>query len=392
MARPPGYCLPPEGGSGELPTELRAELTLAIADRDRARAQRDFLQHSLEQLRAAFATPREADARPPSAQRAMPDVAELTAQRDEARREAEMLRWQLAETRAQLAAWSAQRNATRAILDDLRLQVAALEEINRSRHDGRHSTDCAPECLRVELEQRITAHTLPDRRSNSTVDPPKPRPAPARRNWRTTALVASAGLTLTSAWLAVTRQPDWYHPRPVDRATLRADKMAFAGLLDNISTALNGGHEIRFRLDEEQVNRWLAARAELLPETIMDLGTLEDPQVSLADGEIRVAATTSAGHVRAVLALACRVEPQEERVTVRYTGPRLGLVPLPASWLPDPVNALATDGQSAIRTRAPGVVTLNNDWLWPNGKRRCRLRELHVVDGAAEVVVEPIRR
>lgn len=419
MARPPGYCLPSEGGSAESPAELRAELGMAIADRDRARAQRDFLQRSLEQLRAALARPCGADALLPMVMPAVPEADELRAQRDEARREVEFLRNRLAEASTQLAQLakdrdaeharaegqtgacaqaerqlvelSAQRSATCEILDNLRLQVAALEEVNRPRHDCGPSPSAEPDCPRVVLKQPIAARAPPDGDTSSTVDPPKLRPTLARRNWRTTALVAGAGLTLTSVWMAVTRQPEWYHPRPIDRTRLHADKAALAGLFDNISAALNADHEIRFRLDEEQLNRWLAARAEMFPDAMMDLGTLEDPQVSLVNGEIRIGATATAGRVRAVLALACRVELQKERVTVLYKGLRLGVVPLPASWLPDPVNALSADGRSAIQVRAPGLVALSNDWVWPNGKRHCRLRELRVVDGAAEVVVEPLR-
>lgn len=79
-------------------------------------------------------------------------------------------------------------------------------------------------------------------------------------------------------------------------------------------------------------------------------------------------------------------------MTVSYDGPRVGVVPFPARWLPGPANALSAEARSANLTCAPGMVALDNDWVWPNDKRHCRLREFHVVDGAAEVVVEPLGR
>jgi hypothetical protein len=204
------------------------------------------------------------------------------------------------------------------------------------------------------------------------------------------ARLAGAGLLvgLVGSWLAVTRRPDWYHPVTIDRARLHADKVALAGLQDEISAALNEGREARFRVAEEQINRWLAERAEMFPGAVVDLGPLEDPQVSLAAGELRIAATAT--RLRTVLAFVCHVEVQDERVVVLYGGARLGVVPLPATWISGQLRELPVNHRDAIQSDAPGTVALENDWVWPNGKRRCRLRELRLLDGAAEVVVEPL--
>ena len=269
--------------------------------------------------------------------------------------------------------------------------LAALQATTAESHtrDESNTTDSA------ELNtQRNAERTAPEytRKMDLTTPKPDPRAARGRMGWRKWVLLACAGVLVVIAGLAVavTRRPGWYRPAPIDRERLHADKAALVSLQDEISAALNSGHEIRFRLDEAQINRWLTARAEMWPESAMDLGALQDPQVSLADGEIRIGATAIRGSLRTVVALVCRVEVQEERVVVEHGGARLGAIPVPEGLISDLIRRVSANSHGAIQASSPGTVALENDWVWPNGKRRCRLRELHVSAGAAKVVLEPL--
>jgi hypothetical protein len=198
-------------------------------------------------------------------------------------------------------------------------------------------------------------------------------------------LAAVGGLVL-----ALTSRPAWYQPPAIDRARLREDKAALVSLEDQISAALNAGGEIRFQLDEGQINRWLAAQAEIWPQVAVDLGPLQQPQVLLRDGCIRVAASTKRKGLQVVAALTCYVDVREDEVVIRYDTPRVGAVAVPRGWVSD-LAARIPAGSGVKVDESRGSVALDNDWVWPNGKRRCRLRELQIADGVATVVLEPLR-
>lgn len=329
MARPPDSPPPESELPRDSPAELQAELRIAIAQRERAVAQRDFYQRSLQELAA-----------------------------------------ECEKTRGALAA-----------LQATTTEAPACDQTN--------ATESAGPITPRNAEPIVPEHT---RKMGSMSRKPDPRPARRRMGWRKRVLLSAAGVVVVLAGfgLAVTRRPGWYRPAPIDRERLRADKVALVGLQDEISAAINSGHEIRIRLDEAQINRWLAARAEMWPDWLIDLGSLEDPQVSLGEGEIRIGATAIKGSLRTVVALACRVDVREEGVVLDYGGVRLGAIPVPERWISDLVDQVSANSEGAIHADAPGTVALENDWVWPNGRRRCRLRELVVSDGAVEVVLEPL--
>jgi len=188
--------------------------------------------------------------------------------------------------------------------------------------------------------------------------------------------------------LAASYRPAWYQPASIDRGLLRQDKAALVELQDQISAALNAGREARFQLRVEQINRWIAARAEIWPDLGLDLPGLDWPRVVLSDGTIRLGAVVARGGLRAVVALDCRIDVTTDFVRIYHNRGRLGAVPVPLSWLTavfgrfPHADGLAVDKQT-------GALTVENNWVWPNGRRRCRLRELRVSDGQAEVVLEP---
>jgi hypothetical protein len=197
-------------------------------------------------------------------------------------------------------------------------------------------------------------------------------------------------LILVGLLLAGTRRPSWYHPLPLDSARLHDDKAALADLQDQISAALNAGREARFELHEDQVNRWLAARAELWPQLAVDLGPFAQPQIRLRDGRLTLAVSTRAGGVPVVAVLGGSVDVAEDTLAMHWDPPKLGAIPAPRGWLSAALARLKTSPRITLDDRA-GTIRLDNDWIWPNGKRRCRLRELKIADGVATVVLEPLR-
>jgi hypothetical protein len=195
--------------------------------------------------------------------------------------------------------------------------------------------------------------------------------------------------TAAGLGLAVTHRPGWYRPTSVDHSRLRADKAALADLQEQISAALNSGREVRFQLHEDQLNRWLAARAEIWPESATELDRWQHPQVSMADGHIRLAATATCGSFQAIVALTCRVEVSDNEVVLRYDAFRLGALPIPRGWVSNLVGGGPAPSHPALRSGGSGTLVVVNGWTWPNGRRRCRLRSLAIAAGVADVVIEP---
>ena len=190
--------------------------------------------------------------------------------------------------------------------------------------------------------------------------------------------------------LAVTCRPGWYTPLAIDHERLHDDKVALATWQDQISTALNEGREIRVRLEQAQLNRWLAARTELWPQAGPAFDAVDQAFVRLDAGEVLLAAVVGRGHWRGVLTVCGGVDVNGDYLVLRCTGARLGLLPLPARTV---CNELWKHTPNAARRNvgaSPATLVFPNEFVWPNGKRRCRVRELLLNPGVLEVVLEPL--
>lgn len=227
------------------------------------------------------------------------------------------------------------------------------------------------------------------------------RPLRVRRGrWRILAGAGGAAVVglLLAGVLAAAWRPGWYRPAAVDHELLRADKAALFALQDQISAALNAGRPARFELRAEQVNRWLAARAELWPEVGLDLGPLCDPLVRLGPGAVQAAATAGGGGLRAVLSLTWRVQVTPDAIVVEAAAARLGALPIPAGWAAGlwrdlPLEGVAGGplaGTARVTALGRSAVRIDNAWVWPNGRRRCRLAELRFSADVVTVQIDPL--
>lgn len=219
-------------------------------------------------------------------------------------------------------------------------------------------------------------------------------PGRSRRRWRVVLVVAfsllvGGGLALG---LAITRRPAWYQPMSIDHARLRADKAALFALQEKISAALNAGREVEFALHEDQVNRWLAARTELEPLAGVVSLPLTDPVVSFSPTGIRVASRVRRHGVEFVLSVRGRVEPADDRVTVTCDALQAGALPLPRAWLWSASSAKERVESSVSGPASLNVLTLPNDWLWPNGKQRFQLRRFELAEGRVHIQLRPLPR
>ncbi len=196
---------------------------------------------------------------------------------------------------------------------------------------------------------------------------------------------------LVGVGLAVTCRPGWYTPPTVDYGRLHDDKAALAAWQDEISTALNTGTEIRVQLDQAQLNRWLAARAEFWPQAAAVADALAQPFVLLNAGEVQIAAVVGTRQLRGVLSVSGHATVNGDQLVLRCTGAHLGVLPLPASSVCNELRRRTPAGQHLVSGGSPTTLMFKNEFVWPNGKRRFRLRELSVNPGGLELVLEPLR-
>ncbi len=193
-----------------------------------------------------------------------------------------------------------------------------------------------------------------------------------------TLLLGGGGLLVGLVW-----RPAWYRPAAVDYGRLREDKAALVALEEEISAALNAGRSIRVEIRAEQLNRWLAARHEIWPNLIAELADLEDPVAEIGAGTVRLGVLWKRGHWRAVLSVQAEVLETRDELAVRCDAPRVGAVPIPRDWVAGIPPAMGATWDTS------GVLRIPNCWIWPNGRRACRLTALECRPGVVMVELGP---
>jgi len=220
-----------------------------------------------------------------------------------------------------------------------------------------------------------------------------------RRSWRVRWrwLIRLSGLsslvTVVAVVAAATCRPSWYAPAAIDVAQLKTDQKAVVDLWDAIGAALNAGRPIDFELRADQLNRWLAARQELWPEleVEIELEGARDPQLQLLDGNrLRIGATAATGAADLVVSATLHLELSGDELRLQVESVRAGVLPIPRDRVLDPVRALLSTEDTARAALVGHTITLRNRWVWRNGERRFRVRELAVSNGLARVSFEPI--
>jgi len=202
-------------------------------------------------------------------------------------------------------------------------------------------------------------------------------------------LLAALLVLLLALTVAAATRPAEYRPASIDYNLLRVDKRDLARLLDEIGAGLNGGSPVRVLLNEQQTNRWLAARAEVWPDEVPDVAGFPETQVRFLDGRIRVLMLLERNPWSCVLTLDWQITLSDEQAVLACNAARIGVLPVPARWALAAAGSLL--GNPAWSwTLAGGKLAHANEWRWPNGKQRFRLRGLQVQPGALAIELVPI--
>lgn len=199
------------------------------------------------------------------------------------------------------------------------------------------------------------------------------------------------GAVLAGGVGAVTYRPTWYRPAAIDYARLPADKTDLVNLVDRVSKALNAGEPVEITFEQDQVNRWLAAREELegWPDALR-LRNVDTPVVMFAEGnKLTAGVMIKRGEWGVVVSSTCAPRVAGDRIAVDYSGLKVGALPAPKSLLLEPLGQLVGESR-ARKLLDDGVFETGNDFTWQNGKVRFRVSEVALTSGVARVVFEPL--
>ncbi len=199
------------------------------------------------------------------------------------------------------------------------------------------------------------------------------------------ALIVLAFLLLAAALL---RRPGWYRPQSINHASLEADQKSLVATLDAIGAALNTGAAFEAELTADQINRWIAARHELAPPQSLARvdRILEQPFVALASDGARLGGLLAWNGVRAVASTRVQVALGEQ-LELHVHDLALGALSMPGGATSRLLDAAAEAIPGA--TRHERRLLAPRDWVWPNGKRPCRITKLEIADGVVRLRLEP---
>jgi hypothetical protein len=193
-----------------------------------------------------------------------------------------------------------------------------------------------------------------------------------------------------------TYRPSWYQPPSIDYNLLEEDKRTQLRLENEISAAVNRDDSVTIELDQDQVERWVAARHELWPGEVPSLGPFRQPQVDLLDeNRFRVGALIEQAGVEAVVSATFQFEVTPETITVTWDHIHTGALRTPRTLIAKVARKAssrlggrlsAAELEQAITDRK---AALPNDFIWPNGKRRVRIAEMTIEGGELRVKLEP---
>lgn len=214
------------------------------------------------------------------------------------------------------------------------------------------------------------------------------------------AAVVAVGL-VASAWVLFQRVPPWYQPAPVPAADLQAVKDDLARFEIGLSERMNGDRPFSFAIAQEQLNRWLAARERMWPPARAWIPPMmDDPFVVFEPGRVLLAGTVTVGGVRTVLNARAEIRIDNAQLFLRVFGVKGGSLPVPDALVREHLREL--DARHRRTTAGPAMLPSAEDvivgwripaeFVWPNGKRRFRVRDVRIERGTMTFELQPLPR
>jgi len=208
-------------------------------------------------------------------------------------------------------------------------------------------------------------------------------------------VIAAAAVVLIAAgsWLAIARVPSWYRPPHVGATQYQDVRDDLEAAFNQLNVAMQGHQPFDYVVNEDRLNRWIAAREQIWPGLRQYVPhELQWPVVAFREEGIVVAGIVEIGAVRSVLSVLLSVRAEPDRMVVKLIRCRLGAVPMP-HWM---VRRFLEAMSRSARPDSPGHprdllkgVVLENRFDWPNGARRFGIRAVDVRPGRLVATIDP---
>lgn len=216
-------------------------------------------------------------------------------------------------------------------------------------------------------------------------------------------LVPAGALTL---WMTFQHIPGWYRPLKITDPTFVRDELTRTA--DDISDQIVANRPFEMTFTDAEVTSWLVTLPELYPDGIRTLpSSISEPSIHFGDDSARLGVRYHSGQLRTILnvRVAAVVGPDKRTITLSLREVRGGSLPVPRALLRevfDPMiqrhrssraaNPLeqALEGIGSVDDLFNGV-SIENRFVWPNGKRRIRIGDIRVDQaGTVTLVIEPL--
>ena len=223
-------------------------------------------------------------------------------------------------------------------------------------------------------------------------------------------VIAVACTVLVGGWLALRHIPDWYRPLTVPADRLQQVRNSLTHRFSDISDRMVAGAAFEVSITDQEVTEWLAARGHIWPGADQWLPPwLTGPVVAFVPGRIVLAAHLNRDGWESITAAHFSVGVDGGALVIRLERVTAGALPIPLALLADPLDGLVhTDrldveslpdemAQAVNGLRAgdalgflSGGQRLAGPFVWKNGDRPYRVRDVQIGEGWLHVVIEPL--
>jgi hypothetical protein len=211
-------------------------------------------------------------------------------------------------------------------------------------------------------------------------------------------VLAMASLLAVCLWLTVFRIPSYYKPPQVGPAEYQAVRDNLEAAYNDLNLAVQGSDEFDYVVEQDQLNRWIAARRQIWPGFQRYVPEkLDQPMVVFQDGRLVVSGLAPAAGFRSVLTLILSLRAEPDHLTVRLEGCRIGAVPVPRHALGrflDRLESSSTLPHGASPQELLEGLTIPNRFEWRSGGRLIRFEQIDLKAGrlVARIAPAPNRR
>lgn len=231
-----------------------------------------------------------------------------------------------------------------------------------------------------------------------------------RWTWIATALGAVIALSILVIWLMLQHKPAWYAPVEIAPQRIQSVRDDLLRTRSDLSEQMLLAKEpFEYRVSQDQLNDWLAAREDIWPLSREWLPPwMRDPMIVMDADGVRLAATLNDGSLRTVTSVKLAISADEEHIRLQLIEAKCGSFPVPRKFIQRQLEELERQGWNLeelgvtdqSRRQLPALLDglrFPNVGMWTEptvgGKsirRRFRITEVWLEPGSLVAKIRPL--